>query len=260
MPTDADFDGAIAYAEERLRELEPRPDVPLQDLAVPEVLNLGIVRQGFLLYQSVLRLCSVGGMAAALIVFRAVVEATIVVRWLELNPDLHVSMYVAEDDRHRLNVGTTAVPEMRRRRGLKGPPLFGHAEVLETRASIRLVRADAVKAGEHIDEQRGSLLPTLERMADDVNDTAIWEAYQLLYRITSPWAHSSGRALTGQRLVERPTGVHLTMGVEWTPRLVRAIAATTVAVLFAAGSRAAGAEIEGECRVIQNGLAEWPIG
>ena len=124
------------------------------------------------------------------------------------------------------------------------------------KAFIKGVRMKARDSGEPLKED-GPLLPQLQQMALSTKDTAAWEAYEVLYRIASPWSHAGGRSLVGQRFEQRADGKHVVLGVDWAPIAVRALVAPTVAVLMGSASRICEIGLEDELRVLQDTLAQW---
>ncbi len=250
------FDDALTAAEHRLLELADGLDVPIEGKGRECALAIGLGLHARDLYRGLLRECATGGIATAMVTLRSLVEAAILVRWIEKDPPLHVDMYFAEDDRQRL-AGAIAFDELRRRRSWPNrEPVFPAELDRDMRTEIRRVRDRARRAGEPVREQ-GAVLPHVEQMAD-VNDTALWEAYQVVYRIVSPWTHVGGRALVGHLLESRPDGTHVVPGALWTAASIKAIAAPAVAILIGGVSRICGLGVDGECRGIQDALTLWP--
>jgi hypothetical protein len=83
--------------------LGERLDTPIDALG-ERALMLGVTRRAMDLYAAVLREASQGDIAAALVIARAVIEAMILVRWIEDAPELRIAMYHADDDRQRLMI------------------------------------------------------------------------------------------------------------------------------------------------------------
>jgi hypothetical protein len=95
-------------------------------------------------------------------------------------------------------------------------------------------------------------------MAQDTKDSAIWEAYEIIYRNASPWAHVSERIMTGYQLESRSDGTHIVPAQTWTGRSIRSVAVPGFAILLGSASRICGIGVEKECRIIQDALAGWP--
>jgi hypothetical protein len=255
------FFEALAFGQAQLDEIAGRFDVPIDGKAPECVAVLGVVLHARQVFRSVLRDCAAGDIPTAMLSLRALAEATILIRWIEVSATNHVEMWEAEADRQNLTVATN-FDEMNRRRGWQAarPPVFTQQQVRETRQSIRRVRAAAVARGEPLSKSKtaSECLPTIERMAHDTKDSAIWEVYEIVYRIASPWAHVSERVLTGYQLQVRSDGTHIVPEQTWTGQSIRTVAVPGFAILLGSASRICGLGVDGECRIIQDALAGWP--
>ena len=220
---------------------------------------LGVVLHARQVFRSVLRDCANSDSPTAMLSVRALAEATILIRWIEVSPVHHVEMWQAEADRHNLIVATN-FDEMNRRRGWQGArsPVFTKQQVSDIRQGVRRARAAAAARGEPLSKNGSECLPTVERMAQDTKDSAIWEAYEIIYRIASPWAHVSERVLTGYQLQPRSDGTHIAPAQTWTGRSIRSVGVPCFAILLGSASRICGLGVEKECRIIQDALAGWP--
>jgi hypothetical protein len=252
------FVTALEWAEGRLFELVDGLDLPMETRPNECAQALGIARQAGLLYRGLLREVRIDdGFVTALVTLRPLVEAAILVRWIETKPGLHVEMYNAEDDRQRIS-SAEVWEELQARRGQRLKPTFAREQTAKLRREIRQVRARARQAGELIPERAGTLLPAIEQMAIATNDNALWEAYEGVYRIASPWTHFGGRAFVGHRVEQRADGVHTVPATLFPPLAIRSLAAPAMAVLLGSVGRICELGIERECRIIQDAVTLWP--
>jgi hypothetical protein len=249
------FEDVLSCAERRLLELAAALDVPIDGRSPESVLVLGVTRQAAEVYAVLRRECLLGETTSALVLVRAVVEAMILTRWLELDPGLHVALYQADDDERRLTAAKRWEELVQRRGNPLAKPVFAPQAAASMRDQIAIVRRRARDAGRKVGER--GLLPPLEQMATETHDTAVWEGYQGIYRLVSPWTHFGGRSLVGHAFERRADGVHLSITAAYDPLSVRSIAAPSVAILLGSASRQCGLAIESECRAIQDAVAQW---
>jgi hypothetical protein len=233
-------------------------DVSLEGKRGQCAVALGIARQGFELYRGLRREAAADPLGiTGTILLRSLAEAAILVRWIEGDPPLRVDMYFAEDDRQRL-ADAEPFRQFRARRGRPNEPVYSAEQIAEMQANMATVRARAVAAGEPIGEKRGSLLPPIEVMAQKTGDSAVWEAYEVIYRVTSPWTHTAGMALGSHRMEQRPDGPHLVIGGPYRDLHLRAMASPLMAHLVGSTSRICGLGLEDEARVWQDAVVSWP--
>jgi hypothetical protein len=142
------FDEALAFGQVELDKIAGRFDVPIENLEPHCRAVLGVVLHARQVFRSILRDCASADIPTAMLSLRALAEATILVRWVEVSPLHHVEMWQAEADRHNLIVAAN-FDEMNRRRGWQGArsPVFTKQQVSDIRQSIRRARADAVARG-----------------------------------------------------------------------------------------------------------------
>jgi hypothetical protein len=250
-----DFAAALEAAEFRLAELaDGALDRPITGRETACVMGIGL--HAAAIWLGGVRECLAEAVAPAAVLVRSLVDAAILVRWIEVDPVLHVAMYFAEDDRQRLAAGT-AIDELRGRRGW--PATSGRAfdakDERRLRDGIKADRAKAKRRGEPIGDA-GSVLPNVENMARTTDD--LWEAYTVAYRVTSPWTHAGGRAIAGHELEERLDGHHIIPQTMMTVHQVRSLAAPTFAHLLASVSRQAELGVHEECDHIRLTLVGWP--
>jgi hypothetical protein len=166
-------------------------------------------------------------------------------------------MYQADDDRQRLASADPFRKFRARRSAGRGHPVFGRAETIEMRRVVAEVRSEARAAGEPIG-LAGAVVPPVEQMALVTNDTAMWEAYQIVYRISSPWSHLEARSLASHSFEARLDGTHLVVSGGYSGLAVRAMAAPLVAHLIGTTSRICGLGLEAEARIWQDAVVTWP--
>ncbi len=218
---------------------------------------LGLARQAFEVYRGLRREAVADPLGiTAPILLRTVADAAILLRWIEDDPPLRVEMHFAEDDRNRI---ARAAPfrEFRTRRGSSSGPVYSTERMAEMEANVADVRNRARDAGEKIGE-RGPLLPSSEAMALATGDSAMWEAYQVIFRISSDWAHLGGSALSSHRIEQRPDGQHLVVEGAFRGIHLRAMAGPLIAHLLGTASRICSLGIEGQARLWQDAIVQWP--
>jgi Family of unknown function (DUF5677) len=221
-------------------------------------LALGIARQAIEIYHAVRREARNDPLGISPpIVLRSVAEAAIRLRWMEDSPSLRARMYQADDDRQRLASADPFRKFRARRSSGRGHPIFSRAETTEMRRLVAEVRKEARAAGEPVGP-KGAVVPTVEQMALVTRDTAMWESYEIVYRISSPWAHLEARSLASHSFATRPDGTHLVVSGGYSGLAVRAMAAPLVAHLIATTSRICGLGFEKEAQIWQDAVVTWP--
>jgi hypothetical protein len=248
----------LSLAEEHLAR-------PIAGLG-PGAVAIGLGRHAEELCRGVLRECDAGALAPAAVVLRALVDAAILLRWLEQDPAWHMKRWSAEDDRHRLLAAKAAV-ELRRRRGRPpGDPPFSVEETRVMKEHIADVqrRLDEETegrwprpSGQRKRAQDVRLVPPIDQMRDP-KDNALWESYEIVYRLLSSHVHASLGAMDGHALEERPDGLHIIPGQLWKPDELRGLAVPAFALALASVSRQAGLGIEETCDRLRNAVALWP--
>jgi hypothetical protein len=258
MPEPVPFVVAIETAERELDRLAGRLDVSLEGVSGTCAVVLGIARQAFEVYRGLRRVAIADPLGiTGTILLRSLVDAAILLRWIEGNPGLRVEMYFAEADRQLL-ASATGWRQFRSRRHGDAAPVFDTGREAEMKANLADVRARARKAGEPIGDTSGPLLPSAETMATASGDSAMWEAYHVLYRVLSPWTHSGATALAPHRVEQRQDGPHLVVDGPYRERHLRAMACPSVSHLLGSASRICGLGFEGEARLWQDAIVEWP--
>jgi hypothetical protein len=239
----------VLAAEKRLPALAASLELPIERLSGhPPFVAVGLGRRGWTLYRGFRHaLSGPTPTIAADVDLRALLDVTILARWIEDDPELRIRLWMAEDDRHRLTAWEKAT-EFAERRERASPPAPPWDEA-EERAALAAARQHARKAGIPIPRD-GRVLPDLERMVQAVPD--LWELYHIGYRVLSPMTHAGGRSFTGDKIVKRRDGLHyLELGVPFDQPTLRSIAIPAVCMLLASVSRQAGLGIEEECDAVR---------
>jgi hypothetical protein len=249
------FDEALASGTEQLDEIAGRFDVPIDGRSREQRAVLALVLHARHIYHAILRDCMAGDIATALLSLRALSEAGVLIHWIELSPTDHVEMWEAEANRHRL-AAAKAFDAMDRKRGwdrFRAPILPTLPAEMEPR--VRQVREAALLRGEHL--PRAACLPTVALMAGTTVE-AMRQIYEIVYRITSPWAHASEQVLAAYGPEARSDGTHIVPSWAWTARDVMGLTVPLFAILLGSASRMCGLGLEGECRAIQDSVADYP--
>ncbi len=147
--------------------------------------------------------------------------------------------------------------EFQRRRRITVGPQHDSDRIAEMKATIKAVRSEAVADGQ-FPPKFNRLLPLIETMATETGDSAIWEGYQVLYRMVSPWTHFGGRSMSGHRVEPRPDGLHIVPTHAYGADAIRSLAAPTMLILLGSTSRICELGIDGETRILQNTIVLWP--
>lgn len=243
---------AVKAAERQIREWMPALDAPISSREEAVVVGLGL--RGNALYRGLLHACSgPTPTVAADAVLRALVDLMILLRWIEAAPELHIDMWLAEDDRGRLTLADRW-NEMHRRRGSSPPPAFGAGEVASLRDGIAVVRSRAITAGERIGES-GSVIPTIEKMSEVTPH--LFEAYQVAYRSMSPSSHSGARSFVRDTVERREDGWHLKPAAAWEPLHLRALAVSVMCFLVATASRQLDLGLHDEADALRVEFTRW---
>jgi hypothetical protein len=248
------FDEVLASGWVQLDSIAGRFDVPIEGRSREQRAVLALVLHASHVYHAVLRDCAAGDIATALLSLRALSEAGVLVHWIELSPVDHVEMWEAEADRHRL-AAEKAFDAMDRKRGwdrFRAP--VSDARSAERAERVRQVREAARLRGERLD--RAACLPTVEHMAGTTIE-AMRQIYEIVYRITSPWAHASEQVLSAYVPEVRSDGTHIVPAWAWSVRDVMALTVPLFAILLGSGSRLCGLGLDGECRAIQDSVADY---
>jgi hypothetical protein len=239
----------VLAAERRLSPLATSIDVPLARVSGEEqVLVIGLGMRGWSLYRGFRHSVSGPSPLAAHVDLRALLDVTILARWIEDDPSLRVRLWFADDQRELL-LATRLVHEYLERRGLPLPASPTDWDPVAIDAEIRGARAAGIAAGIPLGRRGRRALPTIEQMAHAVPH--LWELYNVAYRLLSPVQHAGGRSFIKDLVEDRKDGRHLKPGAPFSQDALRALAIPAVCMLFASVSRQVGLGIEAECDVIR---------
>jgi hypothetical protein len=225
-------------------------DVPVDRLEEPAVIALGFGLRGRQLFRSILKARPADATAAEVVV-RALIELTILTRWIEDDPLARIELWIAEDSRLRLLIAER-IGEMRGRRGQPRPPAFEPARAAEHRAVVAKARKAAKDGG---GTGKGSLLPRIEDMAKEIPD--LWELYEIAYRGSSTSTHTAAMSMGKNTFEQRDDGVYLVPNAAWGHEATTAMAAMAFLVLIETVSRQVGLGLEREaCEARMNAFSQ----
>lgn len=249
------FDVVLASGRDQLDEIAGRFDIPIDGRSREQRAVLALVLHARHVYHAILRDCAAGDIATALLSLRALSEAGVLIHWIELSPADHVEMWEAEADRHLL-AAAKAFDAMDRKRGwdrFRAP--VSDTLPAEMGQRVGQVREAARLRGERLGQ--AACMPTVEHMAGTTIE-AMRQIYEIVYRITSPWAHASEQVLAAYGPEVRRDGTHIVPAWAWTVRDVMGLTVPLFAILLGSASRMCGLGLEHECRILQDSVADYP--
>jgi hypothetical protein len=137
--------------------------------------------------------------AAAHALVRSLFEAWVLLRWLELNPDMHVPLWQADHERHALELLREPEAVIGRRLAAKFRDWAPDGLIARKEESIAKARADGRAAGVKSVSRKpdGRLLPSMPEMIEAISAPAISEGYAVIYPLSSAFIHSSAGAVLG---------------------------------------------------------------
>ena len=168
---------------------------------------------------------------------RPLVELAILAKWISLNPELHVFLYIADSDAAEL----VHIDAVRQHAVVRGHPVVETAETALQEAqkeSVRVAALAKLKALK-INYGKGQIMPNLRRMTDDVIakepgwKIAMNDAYVYAYKTFSPWEHTDASSFkaTAEETVA-PDWEWKGDRSPWHPADVEAIASATFAMIL----------------------------
>ena len=230
----------VRRAEQELETLLSTLDQP-RPLTRDQAVVMGLALRGQRLYGAIRVLCRRGEWDSAAILLRALVEVTMLARWVEANPPLHVEMWLAEDERDMAN-GLEVVERLAVVRGLANPiTAADRVRIGEARAEVKAIRMTAEAAGEAV-RGSGSLIPNGPEMVKAVPDLA--DLYGVIYTRLTPTVHAGGRSFVMDRIETTAAGLRVRPGAPFQDSVLRTLSAPTLAFLLATVSRQCGLNIE----------------
>ena len=128
-----------------------------------------------------------------ILALRPLVEATILAKWISLDPFLHGDLWFAHAEDREI----TAIREQERHLGIRVRGEIPSDRILESIEQKTASRDESVERGRRAGKTYGSKpMPSLARLVDEVEEKdpghrmAMRQAYDLAYRGISPWQHT----------------------------------------------------------------------
>jgi hypothetical protein len=196
--------------------------------------------------------------ASAMVVLRALVDATILVQWIELCPKLHAALFGQEGERQWLQDSDA----LARLLALQGRPIPdtdrpGPRERARVARVTRRYRDLARRHGIPIDTKPDKpLLPNIRERAKAIGAVAELEMYQIGIGQVGAWTHTSARALSFD-LQPGPDGVEAVPTAGVSPAAIRRFAISFEAAAGAAVSRMLGLGIEAQYDHVRSLAVSW---
>jgi hypothetical protein len=210
---DLDDLGMAAAVLAKLAAVVPVPSYELEDEVLPFAL-LG--DRAWSLYSNFVHAADSPAALGPVLAIRPLIELSIVVKWLSLDPDLHRLLWLAESDATELRHAEFMRVHLVTRGNKPEPPdPIQHAEKKRLRDEAR----ERLKAAGRNYGTR--LMPSVARMVEEVEKAvpghriAIRDAYELAYRTFSPWEHTDASSF--KSTAERSDGDSWTYRGDRTP-------------------------------------------
>lgn len=148
---------------------------------------------------------------------RPLIELSILVKWLSIDPDLHRVLWLAESDATELRHAELMTAHLRARGNDPEPPRDPTQQAEKERFRDE-ARARLKAAGRNYGTR---LVPSVARMVEEVERAvpghriAMRDAYELAYRTFSPWEHTDASSF--KSTAERSEGASWTYLGDRTP-------------------------------------------
>lgn len=240
----------VKDAETQLASWARLMDRTIDGLAGPQAVALAFGGRGWTLYRGFQHSLSGPSLDTAHVDLRALLDVTMLTRWIEDDPKLRIDLWLGEDERQRL-VGIKHWNQLRVRRGESEMEVLPADVLARMQSEVDNARQAGRSAGLSI-RTAGSILPNIEQMVQSVDD--LWEVYYVAYRHLSPSVHAGGRSFVGDEIVNRSGGRYLVHRPPFGAPELRALAVPAVCMLFASVSRQVGLGIEAECDALRMGV------
>ncbi len=240
----------LTDVERRLQALDPALDITGPSTPIG-IVALAFGHRARSLYRGVLHAVEGPSEAAAQVALRALIEQTILLAWLLLDPDVHLRLWTAEHQRHMRNLIMKAPTKAGSRFAA------GLAEIVSDDAANTLDGAIAEGRRLAIEKRvvgvrkNASLLPGLEVMTEQVGTPEAKEAYHIVYNLISGWAHSGAGDLG---LTVTAAGVIFDDDRVDDSAPIRAMAAAAYLYMLGLVSRAADLSIEDQAESLRQQL------
>lgn len=175
---------------------------------------------------------------------RLLLEAWILLRWLELNPELHLELWAAEQERH---VRTLIAEGSKKGHPSLGKRLMadlGPERLAQIDRTIAEARAKGLAAGMKI--KTGPLLPNLPAMAEAIGADEVSEGYHWAYGFLSSFVHAGAGSFEGRVSVTPNSQVRIDDGPLADAWPARTLAVRIYAFVLRDVSRILGLGIDAE--------------
>jgi hypothetical protein len=186
---DLDDLGMAAAVLAKLAADVPVPSHDLEDDVLPFAL-LG--DRAWSLFRNFIHAADSPAALGPVLAIRPLIELSILVKWLSIDPDLHRVLWLAESDATELRHAELMSAHLRARGNNPEPPR-DPGQQAEKRRFRDEARARLKAAGRNYGTR---LMPSVVRMVEEVeravpgHQIAVRDAYELAYRTFSPWEHT----------------------------------------------------------------------
>lgn len=247
-PTPRAFDPAeLPDIESRLEELGLALDMAGQSTPFG-IVALGVGQRGRSLWLGLRHATTGPSHASVQVILRALVELTILLPWLALNPDLHPRLWLAEATRQISKLLQKAPTHAGPRMAAGLADLGTEEQIAELEQAVAVARTAALAAAVPGVGRGGSLIPNLDEMVKTIDTPEAREAYGIAYSYLSGFTHSGALAL-GMSFTS--DGVLLEDGPPENAVGDRALGAVAYAMILELVSESATLGIEGEARELR---------
>lgn len=242
----------LIEAERRLEALGSALEIS-GDTTAMAIVAVAVGRRARSLYLGVQHAVVGPSEAAAQVALRALIEQSILLPWLLLNPTVHPFLWTAEHQRHLRNLIRQAPANAGAAfaAGLAERATPERIEALDR--EISRARALAVTHGVQGVRSNGSVIPSLAAMTAQLGTREAREAYHVAYNMTSGWTHT---APGGLGLSIESEGVVFDDDSIEDSAPIRSMAAATYLYILGVVSKEAGLGIEDETESLRRGLLQ----
>lgn len=238
----------------RVRAYFPAFDLAVDGQPTEYAVVVGLALRGIRNYETTMRLAA-SAPDAAVAVLRALVDLTILIKWIEHAPKRTIRLYFAADDLERAR----AIDDWNVIRATRGmppvPSIFSPSEQARVIRRAHLLRHIAVAHHDRVSRKDGApLLPSIADRAKVAGDSL--ELYYM-FRMFSQSLHVTARALSADTLHTRRTGTHIRLGRPIPTDFIRGLGVPAICMLLASASRMLGVGCEGELDSLRLQLVGW---
>ena len=244
----------------------PAVEAELEDLA--RVLDAGAVRppsliaaaahmfghRGRSLWHGFLAVADGPSAAAAQALIRPLIEAWIVLRWLELSPELHLMLWSGETERRELEMLTTLGSDVHPNLAARFAAVATPDLVARKRELVDQARAAGEAAGV-LSPKAKQLTPSIAGMVRAIGALEVLETYRLAYAFQSDWTHTAAGSMKGSFQSDPVAGTITVREERRVSPAARTLAAVIFAALLADVSRLAGLAVEDRAGSLRRALS-----